>query len=166
METSSSVIFLTKWGWRGHWGHQGCWGCGGHWGCKGSKARKITTDDCRVIQVPEFSFILMFWKQIFFVRMTDCTLHIKWFPWHQEPIWPQWPQKPQQPQWPQWHLQPHFIKKNTELDFSINPGTKTTNSGLIMGVGSSKTQCFLDFDILSFGGCGGQGCYLNQIKGS
>ena len=58
-----------KWGCRGHWGHWGCWGCRGHWGCKGSKAWKITTDDCRVIQVPGFSFILMFWKQIFFVRI-------------------------------------------------------------------------------------------------
>ena len=29
--------------------------------------------------------------------MTACTLHIKWFPWHQEPKWPQWPQQPQQP---------------------------------------------------------------------
>ena len=66
---SGSVIFLMKWGCRGHWGHWGCWGCRGHWGCKGSKAWKITTDDCRVIQVPEFSFILMFWKQIFFVRI-------------------------------------------------------------------------------------------------
>ena len=45
---------------------------------------------------------------VFMVRMTACTLHIKWFPWHQEPKWPQWPQ---QPQWPQWPLQPHFIKK-------------------------------------------------------
>ena len=34
-------------------------------------------------------------------------------------------------------------KKITELDFSINPGTKTTYSALIMWVGSSKT--FLDF---------------------
>ena len=39
----------------------------------------------------------------------------------------------------------HFIKQNSELDFSINPGTKVTSSGLIMWVGSSKTHDFLDF---------------------
>ena len=74
-----------------------------------------------------------------------CTLITGWFPCHQEPQQPQWPQQPQQPQWPQWPLQPHFIKKITELDFSINPGTKTTYSALIMWVGSSKSQYFLDF---------------------
>ena len=26
----------------------------------------------------------------FLVRMIACTLHIKLFPWHQEPKWPQW----------------------------------------------------------------------------
>ena len=36
-------------------------------------------------------------------------------------------------------------KKITELDFSINPGTKSAYSALIMWVGSSKTQYFLDF---------------------
>ena len=81
----------------------------------------------------------------FFLRVKACTWHIEWFPWHQEPKRPQWPQQPQQPRWPQWPLQPHFIKKITELDFSINPGTKTTYSALIMWVGSSKTQYFLDF---------------------
>ena len=122
IQPSGWVFFLMKWGCWGHWGHWGCWGCRVHGGCKGSKAWKITNDDCRVIQVPEFSFILMFWKQIFFffdifwvfyaflVRMTAWTLHIKWFPWHKEPRWPQWPQQPQQPQWPQWPLQPNFIK--------------------------------------------------------
>ena len=45
------------------------------------------------------------------VRMTACTLHVKWFPWHPEPKWPQWPPRPQQPQWPQWLPQPNFIKK-------------------------------------------------------
>ena len=73
----------------------------------------------------------------FMVRMTACTLHIKWFPWHQEPKWPQWPQQPQQHQWPQWPLQPHFIKNVT--------GTKMTYSGLIMWVGSSKIHYLLDF---------------------
>ena len=75
---SGSVIFLMKWGCRGHWGHWGCWGCRGHWGCKGSKAWKITTDDCKVIQIPEFSFILMFWKQIFFVRIMKYQVEF----WH------------------------------------------------------------------------------------
>ena len=69
IQPSGSVIFLMKWGCWGHWGHWGCWGCRGHWGCKGSKALKITSDDYNVIQVHEFSFILMFWKQIFFVRI-------------------------------------------------------------------------------------------------
>ena len=63
IQPSGSVIFLMKWGCRGHWGHWGCWGCWGHWGCRGSKAWKITTEDFRVIQVLEFSFILMFWKK-------------------------------------------------------------------------------------------------------
>ena len=36
-------------------------------------------------------------------------------------------------------------KQNTELDFSINPGTKVTYSGLIKWVRSSKTHYFLDF---------------------
>ena len=78
IKPSGSVIFLMKWGCWGHWGHWGCWGCRGHWGCKGSKAWKITTDDCRVIQVPEFSFILMFWKQIFFVRIVKYQVEF----WH------------------------------------------------------------------------------------
>ena len=34
--------------------------------CRGSKAWKITTEDFRVIRVLEFSFILMFRKEIFF----------------------------------------------------------------------------------------------------
>jgi hypothetical protein len=38
-----------------------------------------------------------------------------------------------------------FYQKITELDFSINPGTKVTYSGLVMWVGSSKTLYFLDF---------------------
>ena len=58
------------------------------------------------------SFFQRFWLfYAFLVIITACTLHIKWFPWHQEPNWPQWPQQPQQPQWLQWPLQPHFIKK-------------------------------------------------------
>ena len=78
IQPSGSVIFLMKWGCRGHWGHWGCWGCRGHWGYKGSKAWKITSDDCRVIQVSEFSFILMFWKLIFFVRIMKYRVEF----WH------------------------------------------------------------------------------------
>ena len=69
IQPSGSVIFLMKWGCKGHWGHRGCWGCRGHWGCWGSKVWKITTEDFRVIQVLEFSFILMFWKKYFFGRI-------------------------------------------------------------------------------------------------
>ena len=63
IQPSGSVIFLMKWVCRGHWGHWGCWGCWGHWGCRGFKDWKITTRDFRVIQVLEFSLILMFWKK-------------------------------------------------------------------------------------------------------
>ena len=54
-----------KWGCWGHWGHWGRWGCRGHRGHRYSKAWKITTEYSRVIQVVEFSFILMFWKPFF-----------------------------------------------------------------------------------------------------
>ena len=63
IQPSGSVKKLMKWGCRGHWGYWGCWGCWGHWGCRCSKDWKITTEDFRVIQVLEFSFILMFWKK-------------------------------------------------------------------------------------------------------
>ena len=69
IQPSVSVIFLMKWGCIGHWGHGGCWGCRGHWGCRGSKALKITSEDIKVIQVVEFSFILIFWKQLFLGRI-------------------------------------------------------------------------------------------------
>ena len=39
-------------------------GFGVPWGCRGSKAWHITTEDFRVIQVLEFSFIFMFWKLV------------------------------------------------------------------------------------------------------
>ena len=67
IQPSGSVIILMKWGCRGHWGHGGCWGCRGHWSCRGSKVWKITIEHFRVIQVLEFSFILMFWKDIYLV---------------------------------------------------------------------------------------------------
>ena len=79
------------------------------------------------------------------LRMKACTLHIEWFPWHQEPQQPQWPQQPQQRQWPQWPLQPHFIKKLTELDVSISPDTKMTYPSLLMWDGPSKIHFFIDF---------------------
>ena len=69
IQSSGSAIFLTEWGCWGHCGHWGCWGCRGHWGCRGFKVLKIITDDLTVIQVLEFSFILIFWKQIFFGRI-------------------------------------------------------------------------------------------------
>ena len=62
-----------KWGCWGHWGHWGCWGCWGHWGHRYSKAWKITSEHSRVIQVVEFSFILMFWKTLFFVKSWNIT---------------------------------------------------------------------------------------------
>ena len=40
-----------------------------------------------------------------------------------EPLQPQWPLQPQQPPWPQWPIQPHFIKKMTDTDGWIIPGT-------------------------------------------
>ena len=57
IKPSGSVILLMNWGCRGHWGH---------WGCRGFKAWNITTEDFRVIQGIEFSFILMFWKKNIF----------------------------------------------------------------------------------------------------
>ena len=66
MKISISATFFVIWGWRVQWGHRGCWGCWGHWGCRGSKAWKITTEDFRLIQVLELSFISMFLgKKIF-----------------------------------------------------------------------------------------------------
>ena len=69
IEPSGPLIFLMKWGCWGHWGHWGCWGCRGHWVCRGSKAWKITTEDFKVNQVLEFSFILMFWSKIYFSKI-------------------------------------------------------------------------------------------------
>ena len=63
IQPSGLVFFLMEWGCKGHWGHRGRWGCRGHWGCWGSKVWKITTEDFRAIQVLEFSFIMMFWKE-------------------------------------------------------------------------------------------------------
>ena len=65
IQPSKWVKIMMKWGFWGHWGRWGCWDCRGHCNCRDSKASKITTGDFRVIQVLEFSFILMFWKNIF-----------------------------------------------------------------------------------------------------
>ena len=65
IKPSGSVIFLMKWGCQSHWGHWGCWGHWGHWGCRGFKAWKITTEDFKVIQAFEFSFVFMFWEKCF-----------------------------------------------------------------------------------------------------
>ena len=64
IQPSGSVIFLMKWGCRGHWGHWECWG---YWGCRGFKAWKITTEYFRVIQVDEFSFFYVLKTKIFLV---------------------------------------------------------------------------------------------------
>ena len=65
-----------KWGCWGHWGCWGCWVCWGHWGHSNSKAWKITTEHSRVIQVVEFSFVLMFWKPIFLVKSWNIIFQI------------------------------------------------------------------------------------------
>ena len=61
-----------------------------------------------------------------------------------------------------------YHQKNIELDFSINPGTKMTYSGLIMWVGSSKTHNFLDFltPFLLMKALEDRDVTFNQIKGS
>ena len=75
---------------------------------------------------------------------------------------PQWPQWPQQPQWPQWPQQPHFIKKSTDPDGLIIPGTQMTNTSPFLWNGSSKFQFFTDIWYLSVGGCWGQQMLLFQ----
>ena len=60
------------------------------------------------------------------------------------PLQPQWPQWPQQPQWPQWPQQPHFIKKSTDPDGLIIPGSQMTNTSPFLWNGSSKIQFFTD----------------------
>jgi hypothetical protein len=79
IKPSGSVIFLMKWGCRGHWGHWGCWAHWGHWGCRGFKAWKITIEDFRVIQAFEFSFIFMFWKKVFWVESWNMILDFSTF---------------------------------------------------------------------------------------
>ena len=54
-----------KWGCRGHWGH---------WGCRCSKDKKIPTEDFQVIQLLEFSFMLIFWKIYLFGKIMKCHI--------------------------------------------------------------------------------------------
>ena len=79
IQPSQSVIFFMKWGCEGHWGHGGCGGCGGHQGCRGSKVWKISTGDFRVIQVLEFSFILMFWENKILVESWNIKFNFSKF---------------------------------------------------------------------------------------
>ena len=72
---SGSVKFLMKWGCRGHWGHWGGWGHWGHWDCRGFKAWKIKTEDFRIIQAFEFSFIFIFWKKNFLEESWNIILN-------------------------------------------------------------------------------------------
>ena len=73
LATSSSVSFLMKWGCWGHWGR---WG---HWGCRSFKAWKTTTEDFRAIKAFEFSFIFMFWKNIFWIESWNIILNFSTF---------------------------------------------------------------------------------------
>ena len=76
IQPSGLVFILMEWGCKCHWGHRGRWGCRGHWGCWGSKVQKITTEDFRVIQVLELSFIFMFRKKTFFGRIMKYHIEI------------------------------------------------------------------------------------------
>ena len=67
-----------------------------------------------------------------------------------EPLRSQWPLQPQQPPWP------HFIKKNTDPDGLIIPGTHMTNIDPLKWNRSSKIQIFTGICALSVGGCWGQ----------
>ena len=73
-----------------------------------------------------------------------------------EPMQPLQPLQPQQPQWPQQTLQPHFIRKNTDPDGLIIPGTQMTNTSAFYWNWSSKIQNFTDIWTHSVGGCWGQ----------
>ena len=70
-----------------------------------------------------------------------------------KPLQPQRPHRPLQPQWPQQPLKPCFIKELHNLDYWIIPGTKMTNAGPFLWIGSSKIQFFTDFSTFSVGGC-------------
>ena len=73
------------------------------------------------LNVPNVKLFSISVSDTFLLKMTPCTSHIEWFPWHQEP---QRPQQLQWPQWPQWPQQPHFIKKLAEDDVANNLATK------------------------------------------
>ena len=77
IQPSGSINVLMNWGCWGHWGHW-CWWV--YWDCRGSKARKITTEVKKVLQVFEFSFILIFWrKKIFLVESWNIILNFGTF---------------------------------------------------------------------------------------
>ena len=93
IQPSQSVMFQMKWGCKGHWGHGGCWGC------RGFKVWKITTGDFKVIQLLEFSFILMFWKNIVLVDSWNIILKFStffvggcWGQWGCRGCWGHWGQ--------------------------------------------------------------------------
>jgi hypothetical protein len=46
-----------------------------------------------------------------------------------------------------------FYQKNTHFDGLIIPGTKMTNTGPFLWIGSSKIILFTDFSTFSVGGC-------------
>ena len=83
-----------------------------------------------VSNVKPFSFFTFLAFLCRFGENNSLHLHIMWFPWHQESIWPQWP------------LQPHFLKEFIELDVSIKSGIKKPYPGLLMWNGSSILLIF------------------------
>jgi len=94
-----------------------------------------------------------------FKNLDDSEVLSSDFPQTLEPLKPQWPLQPQQPPWPQWPLLPQFIKKNTDPDGWIIPGTKMTNTGPFLWTRLSKIQFFIDLSTISVEGCWGQ-CML------
>ena len=74
-----------------------------------------------------------------------------------KPLQPQWPQWPQRTQWPR---QPHFIKKSTDPDGLIIPGTQLTNTSPFLWNGLSKIQFFTKIGNISVGGWWGQSVLL------
>ena len=61
-----------------------------------------------------------------------------------ENLQPHWPHRPGKPQWPQQPLQPYIIKELPDPNGWIIPGTKMTNTGPFLWIGSSKIQFFTD----------------------
>ena len=57
---------------------------------------------------------------------------------------PHWPWQPRKPQWPQRPTKPFFPQKIPDLDNFITHGTKMTNTGPFLWIGSLKIQNFTD----------------------